>query len=80
MLAACLVIGIALAIFGLDDVGRRLETLTQDAIERNEWSGGRISLWNRVTEAIPDYFWFGAGQAVSRSLSNIFRRHAERLN
>jgi tetratricopeptide (TPR) repeat protein len=61
MLAACLVIGAALAIFGLDNVGRRLETLTHGATEQNEWSGGRITLWTRVAGAIPDYFWLGAG-------------------
>jgi O-antigen ligase len=61
ILAACLVIGAALAIFGLDNVGRRLETLTHGATEQDEWSGGRISLWTRVATAIPDYFWLGAG-------------------
>jgi O-antigen ligase/tetratricopeptide (TPR) repeat protein len=61
MLAACLVIGAALAIFGLDNVGRRLETLTHGATEQDEWSGGRITLWTHVAAAIPDYFWLGAG-------------------
>jgi O-antigen ligase len=61
MLAACLVIGAALAIFGLDNVGRRLETLTQGASEQNDWSGGRTKLWTQVATAIPDYFWLGAG-------------------
>ncbi len=61
MLAACLVIGAALAIFGLDNVGRRLETLTQGTTEHNDWSEGRIPLWTCIARAIPDYFWLGAG-------------------
>ncbi len=72
MLAACLVIGAALSVFGLDDVGRRLETLTHGKAEQNEWSGGRITLWTSVAGAIPDYFWFGAGAGSFNEVYPIY--------
>ncbi|MGA2799556.1 MAG: O-antigen ligase family protein, partial [Thermoguttaceae bacterium] len=72
MLAACLIIGAALAIFGLDNVGRRVETLTHGAAEQNEWSGGRITLWTRVARAIPDYFWLGAGAGTFNQVYPIY--------
>ena len=61
MLSACLVIGAALSVFGLEEVGSRLETLTKGQGDRNEWSGGRMALWATVARAIPDHFWLGSG-------------------
>jgi O-antigen ligase/tetratricopeptide (TPR) repeat protein len=61
LLAACLVIGAALSIFGLDHVGRRLETLTTGGTEHNDWTGGRRNIWIYAANAIPDYLCFGAG-------------------
>ena len=81
MLAACLVIGAALAIFGLDNVGRRLETLTHGANERNEWSGGRISLWTCAANGNPRLLLArGRRGQFQRGLSDIFRRCPERLH
>ena len=80
MLAACLVIGAALAIFGSDDVGRRLETLTHGISEENEWSGGRITLWTRVARGNPRLFSVrGRRGKFQSSLSDIFRRRPERV-
>ena len=74
MLAACLVIGTALSLFGLEDVGSRLETLTHGAGERNEWSGGRLALWTTVARAIPDHFWFGTGAGSFNEVYPIYSR------
>jgi O-antigen ligase len=74
MLAACLVIGAALSVFGLDDVATRLQTLTNGQGDRNEWSAGRMALWATVVRAIPDHFWLGSGAGSFNEVYPIYSR------
>jgi O-antigen ligase/tetratricopeptide (TPR) repeat protein len=72
LLAACVIIGAALSIFGLDHVGRRLETLTSGGTENKDWTGGRRNIWICAAKAIPDHFWFGAGAGDFKDVYPIY--------
>ena len=72
LLAACVLIGAALSVFGLDSVSRRLETVTSAGIERNDWSGGRIGVWTSTAKAIPDYICLGAGAGSFREVYPMY--------
>jgi O-antigen ligase/tetratricopeptide (TPR) repeat protein len=63
MLASCVLIGVALSVFGLDRVNSRLETLTSDASTQKDRFGGRLEIWSAAAKAIPDcnLLGFGAG-------------------
>jgi O-antigen ligase/tetratricopeptide (TPR) repeat protein len=72
LLAACVIIGTSLSIFGLDHVGRRLETLTSGGTEQNDWTGGRRNIWTYTANAIPDYLWLGAGAGSFNEVYPIY--------
>ncbi len=59
--AAAAVIGISLAIFGLDRVGTRLEDLSSGSLERLDRLAGRRTIWAATSQAIPDFLPLGAG-------------------
>ena len=59
--AAAVVIGVSLAIFGLDRVGNRLEDFSSGSLERLDRLAGRRTIWAATAKAIPDFFPLGAG-------------------
>jgi len=72
LLAACVLIGAALSVFGLDHVGRRLETLTSDSSEQKDRFGGRLTIWTTAANAATNYIWFGSGVGSFREVYPMY--------
>ena len=72
LLASCVLIGVALSVFGLDHVGRRLETLTSDTTERLDRFGGRLEIWTSAAKAIPNCIWLGSGAGSFREVFPMY--------
>jgi O-antigen ligase len=72
MLASCVLIGVALSVFGLDHVGNRLESLSPDAIAQKDCTGGRLEIWASALKAIPDCNWLGAGAGSFREVFPMY--------
>lgn len=68
VLASCVLIGIALSIFGLNNVGRRLETLTSANKTINDRFGGRLGIWAATAEVIPKFLYMGSGVGSFRKV------------
>ncbi len=69
---AGLLIGISLAIFGLDHINRRLEDVSFDSMEKLDRSAGRRAIWAAALQAIPDSLWFGTGVGSFREVYPIY--------
>jgi hypothetical protein len=76
LIAACVVIGVALSIFGLDRVGRRLETLTSNAPEQKDLSGGRLAIWSGTVKASADYIRLGSGAGTFQEVYPVYSSDA----
>jgi O-antigen ligase len=72
LLASALLIGAALSVFGLDQVGQRLETLAGSERPNDNWSGGRLAIWTVTAKAIPHYLALGAGVGSFREVYPIY--------
>lgn len=61
MAGVAALIGVLLAVHGLDPVSDRMEQLSSGSVDRLDAGEGRRTIWAAVCKAIPDFALFGSG-------------------